>query len=89
MRNTLRIFLIILASLGVSILGYYAYSIATDTLQFPFVGQEHQSGYRLSFAVAKPSFLSYVSSGAALDRDALIGAIRRDGLAWNPTVSAE
>jgi hypothetical protein len=89
MHTLSRTLLAILAGLSVALLGYYAYTIATDTLSFPFVGQERQEGTTLRFAVARPSFLMQSSTGAVLDPDALLASLQRDGVNWNPTVSSE
>ncbi len=89
MHNLSRTLLAILAGLSVALLGYYAYTVATDTLSFPFVGQERQEGTTLRFAVARPSFLMQSSTGAILDPDALLASLQRDGVNWNPTVSSE
>jgi hypothetical protein len=89
MHTLSRTLLAILAGLSVALLGYYAYTIATDTLSFPFVGQERQEGTTLRFAVARPSFLMQNSTGAVLDADALLASLQRDGVNWNPTVSSE
>lgn len=89
MHTLSRTLLAILAGLSVALLGYYAYTIATDTLSFPFVGQERQEGSTLRFAVARPSFLMQSSTGAVLDPDALLASLQRDGVNWNPTVSSE
>ena len=43
----------------------------------------------MKLAVLRPSFLSFQSSGAVLDEDALLASLTRDGKSWNPTVSAE
>jgi hypothetical protein len=86
MRTLLRTLLAIFAGLSVALLGYYAYTIATDTLSFPFVGQEKQQGGTLRFAVSRPSFLMQTSTGDVLDRDALLGAIQRDGVDWDPNL---
>ena len=46
--NTLsRIFAIFVAFLSVSALGYYAYSLSSQTLTFPFRGTETQQGLSL------------------------------------------
>jgi hypothetical protein len=89
MRILFRILLAILAGLSVALLGYYAYTIATDTFSFPFVGQERQQGKTLRFAVARPSFLMHSSTGVVLDADAILASLQRDGVNWNPTVSSE
>lgn len=89
MRTLLRTLLAILSGLSVALLGYYAYTIATDTLSFPFIGQEKQQGSTLRFAVSRPSFLMQTSTGDVLDRDALLRSIQRDGANWDPTVSSE
>lgn len=89
MRNFLRILLVILSTIGVGALGYYAYTIATEHLDFPFVSLDRQIGTRMRLAVARPTFFSHVQSGSVFDADAIATSLRRDGQKWNPIVSHE
>ncbi len=89
MRTFSRILLVVLSSLGVVALGYYAYTIATEHLDFPFVSTERQIGTTMRLVVARPTFLSHGQDGPVFDADALANSLRRDGKKWNPIVSHE
>jgi uncharacterized protein YfaS (alpha-2-macroglobulin family) len=89
MKHFFRSLLLILASIGVVILGYYAYILTTDTLSLPFVGQEKQSGTLLQFVVAKPKFLISWYTNDVIDQNALIASLTLDDRPFDPTVSGE
>ncbi len=75
--------LIILATLSVSILGYHAYSLATDTLVTSFIGQESQHNNTLRVALAKPWIQFWnMNQETAINRDALIAATSKNGKPW-------
>lgn len=76
MRTFGRIFLILIASIGVSALGYYAYVLAAETLTYPFAGSDKQYGDILEAVVARPRFIVNFSGGPILDEGALHDAIR-------------
>lgn len=60
--------LLIIASLGVITLGYYAFIMASDTMTLPFVGQSKQTGSHWMFPVALPNRLSDITDqGPILD----------------------
>lgn len=82
--------LIILATLSVWLLGYHAYTIATDTFSLPFVGQEQQTNNLIRVALAKP-WIQFGTNSIEdiLDKDAMLGAIKKNGKPWNPTLSGE
>lgn len=89
MKHFFRTLLILLATIGVLFLGYYAYILTTDTLSLPFVGQERQSGNVLQFVVAKPRFLVAGYDRNVIDQDALIQSLSLDGAPFDPTISGE
>lgn len=89
MKHFFRTLLLIFASIGVVLLGYYAYILTTDTLSLPFVGQERQSGNLLQFVVAKPRFLVAGYDHNVIDQDALIESLTLDGYPFDPTISGE
>ncbi|NRH21094.1 hypothetical protein HOO68_03555 [Candidatus Gracilibacteria bacterium] len=82
--------LVILATISVGLLGHHAYTIATDTFSFSFIGQESQTSNIIRVALAKP-WIQFGSSTTedALDTDALLGSIKKNGKSWNPTISGE
>ncbi len=89
MKHFFRSLLLLLATIGVILLGYYAYILTTDTLSLPFVGQERQSGNVLQFVVAKPRFLIAWYDRNVIDQDALIQSLSLDGVPFDPTISGE
>jgi hypothetical protein len=89
MRTLFRIIWIIVALFCVSVLGYYAYTLSTDTLRFPFAWQEKQQGDTLRLTVARPSFFSLSSNSPIFDIDSIKTSLRLDGKVWDPTVSGE
>jgi uncharacterized protein YfaS (alpha-2-macroglobulin family) len=89
MRILLRFALILIAILWVVGLGYYAYILGTDTLSFPFTGQEKQQGNHLQFVLAKPSFLTESYGEQVIDTSALLRSIRLNDRTYVPTVSGE
>lgn len=80
--------LILLAAISVGLLGYYAYSIATDTFSLAFVGQNQQSSNTMRVAVAKP-WIQFGSTETSpmIDESAVIQSLTKNGKPWNPTVS--
>jgi hypothetical protein len=62
--------LIILATISVGLLGYYAYTLATTTLVFSTVGAERQTGGTLAVALDHP-WLASGTYGGYLDTDAV------------------
>lgn len=89
MRIFSRILLIILATLWVTTLGYYAYTIATENLVFPFISSDRQIGNTIQLPVARPSFFSRVWTGMVFDTDALNSSVKKNGKNLNLTVSHE
>lgn len=89
MKHFFRSLLLLLATIWVVLLGYYAYILTTDTLSLPFVWQERQSGNTLQFVVAKPRFLISSYNRNIIDHDALIGSLTLDGKPFDPTLSWE
>lgn len=88
MNKISQYLLILIATVSVGILGYHAYTLATDTFSLPFAGQEAQTNNTLKLALAKPwiQFGSDTQSDM-IDSGALLSAIRKNGKTWNPTVS--
>lgn len=79
--NTLsRIFAIFVAFLSVSALGYYAYSLSSQTLTFPFRGTETQQGYAMQVLVAPPRLHFAPASDVLLDTGAVMSSLTRDGI---------
>jgi hypothetical protein len=89
MRSFLRIGLVFLAIIGVSVLGYYAFTLSTDTLRYASVGQENQQGNTMRLIVARPTFLSIESPKPVFDTEAVKSALTLDGKKWDPTISGE
>jgi hypothetical protein len=89
MRIFLRFVLTLIAIFGVAGLGYYAYVLGTDTLAFPFIGQEKQQGNQLRFVVAKPSFLTESYTEQVIDTGALLRSIRLNDRTYVPPISGE
>ena len=82
--------LAIIASISVVLLGYYSYTIATDTFSLPFIGQENQTSNVIRVALSKPWIqIGSNSIEDAIDKDALIKSISKNGKPWNPTLSWE
>ena len=54
MNKISQYLLILIATISVGLLGYHAYTLATDTFSLPFTGQEQQSNSTLKLALAKP-----------------------------------
>jgi len=80
--------LAIIASISVVLLGYYSYTIATDTFSLPFIGQENQTSNVIRVALAKPWIqIGSNSIEDTIDKDALIKSISKNGKPWNPTLS--
>lgn len=78
--NTLsRIFAIFVAFLSVSALGYYAYSLSSQTLTFPFRGTETQYGYALQIPVTPPR-LHFSWDDILLDTGAVLRSLTRNGI---------
>lgn len=88
MQKISQYLLIILATLAVVILGYYAYSLATTTLVFSTVWADRQTGKNLIVALDKP-WLATSAYDGYLDPEAIKWAITKNGKIWNPTVSGE
>jgi hypothetical protein len=90
MNKISQYLLILIAAVSVGILGYHAYTMATDTYSLPFAGQEAQTNNTLKLALAKP-WLQFGSDTQwdVIDSGALLSAIRKNGKTWNPTVSGE
>ncbi len=89
--NTLsRVLLTILAILGVSALGYYAFRLSSQTLTLPFIGSEKQTGERMEIVLSPPSLSLGVSSDAIVDREALMAAlVHEEGETTQPVLSGE
>jgi hypothetical protein len=90
MNKISQYLLILIATVSVGILGYHAYTLATDTYSLPFVGQEQQSNNTLKLALAKPWIqFGNNTQGDNIDTGALLKSIHKNGKPWDPTVSGE
>lgn len=92
MRKILGYLLVVLATLSVSLLGYYGYTIASSRLSYAMQDMEHQYGTSMSIMVDFPWIRrgSEVDSTSTLiDQDALSRSLERGGQPWGSTVSGE
>jgi MG2 domain/Bacterial Alpha-2-macroglobulin MG10 domain/Alpha-2-macroglobulin family/A-macroglobulin TED domain/Alpha-2-macroglobulin bait region domain len=88
MRKIIQYILILLATLWVMFLGYYAYMLATTTLVFSTVWSDRQMWWSLMVALDRP-WLATSTYDGYIDPDAVRSAISKNGKTWNPTVSGE
>jgi hypothetical protein len=92
MRKILGYLLVVLATLSVSLLGYYGYTIASSRLTYAMQDMEHQYGTTMNIMVDFPWIHrdSVTDSGISLiDQDALSRSLERGGKPWQSTVSGE
>ena len=94
--NTLsRVIVTLLALVSVGALGYYAYTLSSRTLTFPFSGSEVQYGDTLSLAVSLPSLRLGQNSDILIDITAVKSSLIKSGvtlskdtLSWEYTIES-
>jgi len=83
-----RILLSLLAIAGVGALGYYAYTLTSQTLTLPFAFSEEQYGDTLELVVAPPSFQITKRSDVLFDSAAIRSSLVRDDVSVAPEILA-